>query len=243
MVAVVADGVGGHEGGREAAELAVRGFLDGYFSLPGSLGAQQAAARSLDAINSWIVAQGRVDPRRAGMATTFTALILSGRSGHCVHVGDSRLYRFREEALEQLTEDHVMGRGDLRHVLRRAVGLEDPVRLDHASFTLRPLERYLLCSDGVHGALERREAARNSRPARRAGADGARIWSPPRSMPAAPTMPPRSSSIFSTRRRPEAEKSAISSVNLPIFAPPEPGSIARRLSASARSCPMAATAG
>jgi serine/threonine protein phosphatase PrpC len=153
VVAVVADGVGGHAGGREAAELAVRAFLDGYFSLPGSLGVQQAAARSLDAINSWIVAQGRVDPGRVGMATTFTALILSGRSGHCVHVGDSRLYRFREEALEQLTEDHVMGRGDLRHVLRRAVGLEDPVRMDHASFTLRPLERYFLCSDGVHGAI------------------------------------------------------------------------------------------
>ena len=153
VVAAVADGVGGHAGGRVAAELAVRAFLDGYFSLPGSLGAQQAAARSLDAVNSWIAAQGRVDPQRAGMATTFTALILSGRSGHCVHVGDSRLYRFREEALEQLTEDHVMGRGDLRHILRRAVGLEDPVRIDHASFSLRPLERYLLCSDGVHGAI------------------------------------------------------------------------------------------
>jgi serine/threonine protein phosphatase PrpC len=156
VVAAVADGVGGHKGGREAAELAVRAFLDGYFSLPGSLGAQQAAARSLDAANSWIVAQARVDPERAGMATTFTALILSGRSGHCVHVGDSRLYRFREESLEQLTEDHVMGRGDLRHMLRRAVGLEDSLRIDHASFSLRVLERYLLCSDGVHGAVDDR---------------------------------------------------------------------------------------
>ncbi|MGP8171623.1 bifunctional protein-serine/threonine kinase/phosphatase, partial [Rhodoblastus sp.] len=153
VVAVVADGVGGHAGGREAAELSVRAFLDGYFSLPGSLGAQQAAARSLDAINSWIVAQGRVDPERAGMATTFTALILSGRSGHYVHVGDSRLYRFREDTLEQLTEDHLMGRGDLKHMLRRAVGLEDSLRMDHASFPLRVLERYLLCSDGVHGAI------------------------------------------------------------------------------------------
>ncbi|MCI4678964.1 protein kinase [Rhodoblastus acidophilus] len=150
--AVVADGVGGHRGGREAAELAVRGFLDGYFSLPGSLGVRLAAARSLDAVNSWIVAQGRVDAERAGMATTFTALILSGRTGHCVHVGDSRLYRFREGALDQITDDHVMG-GGFQHVLRRAVGMEDPVRLDHLAFALRPLERFLLCSDGVHGAL------------------------------------------------------------------------------------------
>jgi serine/threonine protein phosphatase PrpC len=152
-VAAVADGVGGHKGGRVAAELTVRAFLDGYFSLPGSLGVRQAAARALEAINGWIVAQGRVDAQRAGMATTFTALILSGRTGHCVHVGDSRLYRFREETLEQMSEDHVLGRGDFENQLLRAVGMESSVRLDHSSFSLRPHERFLLCSDGVHGAL------------------------------------------------------------------------------------------
>ncbi|MDI9847298.1 protein kinase [Rhodoblastus sp. 17X3] len=153
VVVAVADGVGGHKGGRQASELTVRSFLDGFFSLPGSLGVRQAASRALDSINAWIVAQGRVDPELAGMATTFTALILSGRSGHCVHVGDSRLYRFREDALEQLTDDHVMGRGDFKHMLRRAVGMDESVRMDHSAFSLRPLERYLLCSDGVHGAL------------------------------------------------------------------------------------------
>ena len=152
-VVAVADGVGGGKGGREAAELTVRCFFDGFFGLPGSLGIRQAAARSLDAINGWIVAQGHADPRLAGMATTFTALILSGRAGHCVHIGDSRLYRFREGALEQLTEDHVMGRGDFSHVLRRAIGLDNALRIDHSEFSLRPHERYLLCSDGVHGAL------------------------------------------------------------------------------------------
>lgn len=153
VVAAVADGVGGGKGGREAAELAVRGFFDGFFGLPGSLGVRQAAARSLDAINDWIVAQGRADPKLFGMATTFTALILSGRTGHCVHVGDSRLYRFREGALERLTEDHVMGQGDFSNVLRRAVGLEPSLRTDHTEFSLRSHERFLLCSDGVHGAL------------------------------------------------------------------------------------------
>jgi serine/threonine protein phosphatase PrpC len=152
-VAAVADGVGGAKGGRQASELTVRCFFDGFFNLPGSLGIRQAAARALDAINSWIVAQGRADPNLAGMATTFTALILSGRAGHCVHVGDSRLYRFREGGLEQLTEDHVVGRGESRHVLRRAVGLEHAVALDHAAFPLHPHERYLLCTDGVHGSL------------------------------------------------------------------------------------------
>jgi serine/threonine protein phosphatase PrpC len=152
-VIALADGVGGAKGGREAAELTVRCFFDGFFGLPGSLGVRQAAARSLDAINGWIVAQGRADPRLAGMATTFTALILSGRAGHYVHVGDSRLYRFHDRALEPLTQDHVMGRGDFSHVLRRAIGIEDSPRIDHAEFCLRAHERYLLCSDGIHGAL------------------------------------------------------------------------------------------
>ncbi len=152
-VIAVADGVGGGKGGREAAELAVRGFFDGFFGLPASLGARQVAARSLDAINSWIVAQGRADPKLAGMATTFTALVLSGSAGHCVHVGDSRLYRFRDGALDRLTEDHVIGPGDFSHVLRRAIGLDESLRIDHREFPLRAHERFLLCSDGVHGAL------------------------------------------------------------------------------------------
>ena len=159
-VAAVADGVGGTKGGREAAELTVRGFFDGFFNLPASLGVRQASARALDSINSWIVGQSRVSPALEGMATTFTALVLDGRAGHCLHVGDSRAYRLREGALEQLTEDHVMGRGDFAHVLRRAVGLEDSVRLDHSTFPLRQHERYLLCSDGVHGALRESELKR-----------------------------------------------------------------------------------
>ncbi len=159
VAAALADGVGGGKGGREAAELTVRSFLDGLFSLPGTLGVRQAGARALDAINSWIVAQAQADPNLAGMATTFTALILEGRAGHCLHVGDSRLYRFRDGILEQLTEDHVLGRGDLSHVLRRAVGLEEALRLDHMEFPLRAHERYLLSSDGVHGALSEAKIA------------------------------------------------------------------------------------
>ncbi len=152
-VAAIADGVGGAKGGRDAAETAVRGFLDGFFGMSATLGASQAAGRALDAINAWIHGQGRVDPERDGMATTFTALILSRRAGHVAHVGDTRLYRFAEGALDRMTEDHTLGRGDMKNVLRRAVGMESAVRIDHATFPIRLHDRFLLCSDGVHGAL------------------------------------------------------------------------------------------
>jgi serine/threonine protein phosphatase PrpC len=160
IVAAVADGVGGHKGGREAAETAVRGFIDGYFAQPETLGVARAAGRALEAVNGWIAAQGRVDQRLAGMATTFSALIFSRRSAFVVHVGDSRAYRLNGAGFEQLTTDHTLGRGELSHALRRAVGFEDALRADHASYALRVHDRFLLCTDGVHGAL-RRETLRD----------------------------------------------------------------------------------
>ena len=78
---------------------------------------------------------------------------MTGRSGHVLHVGDTRAYQLSGRRLIKLTEDHTHGPGDLRHVLYRAVGLEASLRLDHANVMLRAQDRFLLCSDGVHNAL------------------------------------------------------------------------------------------
>lgn len=153
VVAAVADGVGGHKGGREAAETAVRAFMEGYYAQPETLGVIRAAARSLEAANAWIAAQARVDPALEGMATTFSTLILSRRAAFVLHVGDTRIYRFDANGLEQLTKDHVVGRGEFANALRRAVGFEDTLLFEHASHGLSLHDRFLLCSDGVHGAL------------------------------------------------------------------------------------------
>jgi serine/threonine protein phosphatase PrpC len=155
VVTAVADGVGGHKGGREAAETAVRGFIEAYYAQPETLGVARASGRALEAINGWIAAQGRADSRLAGMATTFSALIFARRAAFLAHVGDSRAYRLRDADLEQLTQDHVLGRGEVAHALLRAIGFEDALRVDHASHALRLHDRFLLCSDGVHGFLPR----------------------------------------------------------------------------------------
>lgn len=153
LIVAVADGLGGGHGGRAAAEVAVRGFLDGYFGLPQTLGPDRASAKALAAVNRWLHAQGRQDPQLHGLATTFSALILRGRNAHVVHVGDTRVYRLRERTLQRFTQDHVHAHPDLRHVLYRAVGLEETVRADYARYDLRAHDRFLLCSDGVHSAL------------------------------------------------------------------------------------------
>ncbi len=154
VVAAIADGLGGGPGGRLASETTVRGFIEGYFGMPETLGVDRAASRSLASMNRWVCAQGRQDARLKGMATTFTALVLRGRSAHVIHVGDSRVYRLRDQVLQCLTQDHVHAHPDLRHVLYRAVGLEENARADYARHDLRTHDRYLLCSDGVHGSLK-----------------------------------------------------------------------------------------
>ena len=153
VVAAIADGMGGAPGGREAAETAVRNFLDGYLEQPATLGIRKSAAHVLQSLNSWLVAQGRSDPNLAGMGTTFTALILRGRNAHVVHVGDTRAYRFSGGRLSRLTEDHALKQPGLTHVLYRAMGIEDVVRLDYAVHPALVHDRFLLCSDGVHGAM------------------------------------------------------------------------------------------
>lgn len=105
------------------------------------------------AINSWIAAQGRVDPQLLGMGATFTALIILRRTAYVIHVGDTRLYRLNGDGLELLTNDHTIGRGDFAHALHRAVGFEDTIRFDHTAHGLNSHDRFLLCTDGVHGFL------------------------------------------------------------------------------------------
>ena len=154
VVAAMADGIGGAKGGRVAAETAVRGFLDGFCDLPETMEVRRAAAKVIDALNAWIFSQSHRDDRLAGMGCTFTALVLRGRIAHVLHVGDSRAYRLGGNRLTRLTVDHVREAGPARSiVLNRALGVESEVRLDYASQPMARHDRFLLCSDGVHGFL------------------------------------------------------------------------------------------
>jgi serine/threonine protein phosphatase PrpC len=156
VVAAVADGIGGAKGGRIAAETAVRGFLDGFCDLPETMEVRRASATVLNSLNRWIYSEGHRNADSAGMGCTFTALVLRGRFAHVLHVGDSRAYRLRGERLALLTTDHVREeRGAGRsNILTRALGVETEVRLDYAAQPVALHDRFLLCSDGVHGYLK-----------------------------------------------------------------------------------------
>src|ERR1700691_5822823 len=155
VIAAIADGIGSAKGGRVASETAVRGFLDGFCDLPETMEVRRAAARVINALNSWIYSEGRRNPDLAGMGCTFTTLVLRGRVAHVLHVGDTRAYRLAADRLTCLTTDHVRaGVGTGRpNVLYRALGVEMEVRLDYATQPVARHDRFLLCSDGVHGVL------------------------------------------------------------------------------------------
>jgi serine/threonine protein phosphatase PrpC len=119
----IADGVGGHANGREAAEFSVRNLLVDYYATPDTWGAAQALDTVLQAANRWLLAHARKAPENGGMATTLTALVLRGARYYVAHVGDTRAYLARNGRLTQLTEDHTWEHPELSNVLRRAIGL------------------------------------------------------------------------------------------------------------------------
>jgi serine/threonine protein phosphatase PrpC len=154
VVAAIADGIGSANGGRIAAETAVRGFLDGMCELPETTEVRRSAARVLNALNTWMHSQGQRDPNLAGMGCTFTALVLRGRIAHVLHVGDTRAYRLSGSRLSRLTTDHVRVDGERRsRLLYRALGVEAEARLEYIAQPMARHDRFLLCSDGVHGWL------------------------------------------------------------------------------------------
>jgi serine/threonine protein phosphatase PrpC len=159
VVAAIADGIGSTKGGRVAAETTVRGFLEGFCELPETLEVKQAGAKVADALNGWIHAQAHRDPALAGMGCTFTALVLRGRVAHVLHVGDTRAYRLSGDRLTHLTIDHVREDRRRSRTLYRAFGVEPEVRLDYATQPVALHDRFLLCSDGVHGYLADRTIA------------------------------------------------------------------------------------
>jgi serine/threonine protein phosphatase PrpC len=178
-VLIVADGMGGHAAGREAAEIVVRAALDALRSVDGEerrdwdAALRQAFADAQEAVR---VAQGA---ETAGMgATAVVAVIGAGPRGpvlHLAHVGDSRAYLYRGRSLIRLTADHsLVGQmvrdGFLReeeafghpdsNVIQRAVGQRAPLAPElQPPLPLDPGDLILLSSDGLHGALPDAEIA------------------------------------------------------------------------------------
>lgn len=113
-----------------------------------------------------IYGMAEMDPEKRGMSTTLSALLIRANLAFAAHVGDSRVYRVRRGSVLQLTEDHTLINYKVRsglmsqaeaekacgkNVITRAVGHRDYVQVDTADIDAEIGDRFLLCSDGLHG--------------------------------------------------------------------------------------------
>ncbi|MGA7179205.1 MAG: bifunctional protein-serine/threonine kinase/phosphatase [Thiobacillaceae bacterium] len=151
-LAALADGVSGGRG-REAAETAVRGLLADYYTVPETWEAGHAFSKLLLSLNRWMHDQNRAHGEGGEMLCAISALVLKGHRYTVAHAGDTRVYLLRERQLTQLTEDHVWDKPDMRHVLKRAMGLDAHLVPDIIDGELQANDRFLLLSDGVWAAM------------------------------------------------------------------------------------------
>ncbi len=145
---VVADGLGGQAAGEVASRLAVKTIGD---ALRGAIPDEQTLADSIEKANNAILREAR-EPGHHDMGTTVVAawFDVAGRVAYVSHVGDSRCYH-HSGATRILTRDHSHD----RHVLTRCLGARPPAstKPDPLSVDLTPGDRFLLCSDGLHGEV------------------------------------------------------------------------------------------
>ena len=162
-VFAVADGMGGHEAGAEASNVAVDAMMSAFG--PGFRTQTDRVALLRRAVTSaneavWARATGGLYPRQMG--TTCTLLLIADGMAFLGHVGDSRAYRIRGDTIEQLSTDHTIGEAartdpslveiarTRAHHLTRAVGIRARVEVDAACAGLiAPGDRFVLCSDGL----------------------------------------------------------------------------------------------
>ncbi|MDI1308814.1 MAG: bifunctional protein-serine/threonine kinase/phosphatase [Methylotenera sp.] len=149
----VADGVSGNAGGGEASEMTMRTVTSDYYATPDTWEPLTALDKVLTAANRWLIAQANANRDMVGMATTLSLLVLRGQRYYSAHVGDTRIYLLRDGKLKKLTTDHVWDRPEMRHVLKRAVGLDRHLEVDYADGALQVGDVFALMSDGVWDAL------------------------------------------------------------------------------------------
>jgi serine/threonine protein phosphatase PrpC len=182
---VVADGMGGHAAGEMASRLAVetiREWMRKYLrdesttliKQPLTGGSDQAnwLLSSIHLANRKIFDAARGRTEYAGMGTTLVAVLAMGDRVALAHVGDSRIYRVRNDQIVQLSKDHsfiqqqlergILSAGEAhdsqyRHLITRALGLKESVEVDLAAHDLLAGDLLLLCSDGLSDLLEDEE--------------------------------------------------------------------------------------
>lgn len=181
-IALLADGMGGHLAGEVASAMAIdkvthslrQSFANHQHNDQPKISAAQALVDAIKSANSAIHAASMNRPEQAGMGTTIVAATFHDRLLTVAHVGDSRLYRYRQGAFAQVTEDHSMVQELLRrglmtpeeartsvnrNLVTRALGVDPLVEVEVKEQNFEDGDVYLMCSDGLNDVLMDEEIA------------------------------------------------------------------------------------
>ncbi len=171
-IAVLADGMGGHNAGEIASTMAVKSVLeklqilhDRETSVPiTSSQLLEYVSNTISHSNSMIFNAAEATAKHRGMGTTLIAAVINGSRIYAGHVGDSRLYLFRDKVLSRITKDHslvqdLIDKGfytevearnaSVGHIVTRALGTKAEVDVDTIEYDVEPNDLFLLCSDGL----------------------------------------------------------------------------------------------
>lgn len=151
VVLAVADGVSSAEAGAEASKTAVERFVEEYYQTPDTWSVSNCGEKILSTINLRLYRKSHeYQNETKGYLCTFSALVIKGRTAHFFHIGDSRIYLLRGDAISQITTDHKASLGDNKTFLSRAVGMDNRLNIDYGRIPLEAGDRLLLTTDGVH---------------------------------------------------------------------------------------------
>jgi serine/threonine protein phosphatase PrpC len=169
-VLIIADGMGGHGHGDMASNIVVGAFRETMLA-SASLGLQEAMRYSLQIAHARIIQAVDENGLSRGVGSTVVLAVIQGDTAYIGHVGDSRCYLYHENELYQLTRDHSLVQGEIdagrlseeqalldarASTLTRAVGATENVELEfHEPVILSDGDALLLCSDGIHGYVDR----------------------------------------------------------------------------------------
>jgi protein phosphatase len=176
---IVCDGVGGNAKGEVASAESVdlvhswvkrwRKTLVAHVADPSPENSGMVRRLLESAVQSacyMVFGMGQLDPRQKGMSSTLSSLLISANTAYIAQVGDSRVYLTRDGKTAQLTEDHTLVNFRLKlglitaeeaanspgkNVITRAVGHQDYVEVDTIDLEIQKGDRFMLCSDGLHG--------------------------------------------------------------------------------------------
>lgn len=151
----LADGISSSDVGQVASQATVSGFLQDYYCTSDAWSVKKSALRVLSATNSWLYSQTQQGQYRfcdkdKGYVCTLSAIIIKSTTAHLFHLGDSRIYRLHDNALEPLTKDHRLWISKEKSYLSRAMGINSRLEIDYDTLQIDKGDVFLLTTDGIY---------------------------------------------------------------------------------------------